>query len=370
MRCYKGSIAHIQFLLGIAIGIVITFFFSSMMSLQGSVVRLPPEHPHALGERRLAENSFDVHSHLHEHGQEHSHEDLDNLEDPHKVEFEDTHFHHDDESAAKRLSESTRVLCWIMTSPKTLEKKARHVKNTWGKRCNILLFFSSETNTTFPTIGLNVSEGRNHLTGKTIQAFKYIYDKYYNQADWFMKADDDTYVIVENLRYFLSGQNTSQPVYFGHRFKVIVKQGYYSGGAGYVLSKEALRRFGLYGNDTKRCRQDGGAEDAEIGKCLYNLGVSTGNSLDALGRTRFHCFNPETHLFGGFPPWYYKYDNDGAKKGTENISDYAISFHYIPAEKMYSLEFYIYHLRPYGIISQLQNLNNKPEVISVTPAAG
>ena len=81
----------------------------------------------------------------------------------------------------------------------------------------------------------------------------------------------NSYVVVENLRYFLSGFNTTEPLWFGHKIKLFVKQGYFSGGAGeifpilyqylillvinknkmhklgYVLSKEAAKRFVEHG---------------------------------------------------------------------------------------------------------------------------
>ena len=45
-----------------------------------------------------------------------------------------------------------------------------------------------------------------------------------DEADWFLKADDDTYTIVENLRLLLLNKNSSEPVFFGHKFKPYVKQ--------------------------------------------------------------------------------------------------------------------------------------------------
>lgn len=37
-----------------------------------------------------------------------------------------------------------KILCWIMTNPNNHKKKAVRIKETWGKRCNILLFMSSK----------------------------------------------------------------------------------------------------------------------------------------------------------------------------------------------------------------------------------
>ncbi|XP_061182114.1 glycoprotein-N-acetylgalactosamine 3-beta-galactosyltransferase 1-like [Saccostrea echinata] len=268
--------------------------------------------------------------------------------------LQDHHQHSDvNEDAANDLRKKVRVLCWVMTAPKNLDKKATAVKNTWGKRCNKVIFFSSETNTSFPTVGLQVSEGREHLTGKTIQAFKYCYEHYRDQFDWFLKADDDTFMIVENLRYFLSHHSPKSLVFFGHKFKPIVKQGYFSGGAGYVLSRASLDKFVTEGSvNPFICRQDGGAEDAELGRCMMKLGIKAGDSLDTFGKETFHPFVPIAHLEGHHPDWFYKYSAHKPRKGLGCCSDYSISFHYMSPSDMYLMDYLLYHLKPYGIVQQ------------------
>lgn len=99
---------------------------------------------------------------------------------------------HENTTLQKQLYDEVRVLCWIMTNPKNHMSKARHVLNTWGKRCNKLLIMSTELDEQLNVVALPVPEGRNSLWAKTKEAFKYVYQNHLNDADWFLKADDDT----------------------------------------------------------------------------------------------------------------------------------------------------------------------------------
>jgi glycoprotein-N-acetylgalactosamine 3-beta-galactosyltransferase len=95
------------------------------------------------------------------------------------------------ETQADRLFDQVRILCWIITTPENHLKKALHIQKTWGSRCNKLLFMSSQEDVVLKTVALPVREGRSTLWDKTRSSLQYIYNYHLNDAEWFLKADDD-----------------------------------------------------------------------------------------------------------------------------------------------------------------------------------
>ncbi|XP_075163755.1 glycoprotein-N-acetylgalactosamine 3-beta-galactosyltransferase 1-like [Haematobia irritans] len=256
----------------------------------------------------------------------------------------------DPEDLVQYLFNNTRVLCWIMTKPENHLTKAIHIKDTWGRRCNKLLFMSSQEDAVLQTIALPVEEGRQNLWHKTNLALKYIYDNHLNDADWFLKADDDTYVIMENLRYMLYPYPSEAPLYFGCKLMQFIQQGYMSGGAGYVLSKSSLEKFATTAyNNNQVCNHTFKEEDIQLGKCLENIGVIAGDTRDDEGKERFIPLTPNTVIPNNLSKWYPKLVYHAMNEKVNCCSDHAISFHYIEPDEFYVMEYLLYSLRPFGM---------------------
>ena len=187
------------------------------------------------------------------------------------------------------------------------------MNNTWARHCDKYFFVTTihnehvralnsekiiELSDPLPLVqpaGL-VYEKYSKLTDKVYASFKHVY-KYYNDYEWYLKADDDT--VTDNLKHFLRTKNSSDLQSYGYIIKnnVHVIGGYQAGGSGYLFGNRAMRLFGkaLEENKPVACPNTG-IEDVDVRTCFIQLNVSMGNTLDLNGRSRFHPFDLGVHL--------------------------------------------------------------------------
>jgi glycoprotein-N-acetylgalactosamine 3-beta-galactosyltransferase len=224
--------------------------------------------------------------------------------------YENREIFRSDLSHAKR---PVRIFCFVLTSPKTLPTRAELVYDAWANECDGLKFITTiPVNSTrskikkFKRVEFMYknkipilmpprfrNENYSRLTDKIYHTIIDLYKNYANDYDWFLKADDDTFIFVDHLRQFLERHDPESPIYFGYNLKTWV-----SGGAGYVLSRASLKRLGKklltqrtsqfsYRRYSKKCRNTG-VEDQDISNCLEKIGCIKGVSIDDCGRERFH----------------------------------------------------------------------------------
>ena len=151
------------------------------------------------------------------------------------------------------------------------------------------------------------------LTDKVYKTLRDVYLRY-NDYDWYLKADDDTFIFVDNLKSFLKTKNSSQPVTYGYDFKIVVEGGYHSGGAGYVLSSTALKKLGSALAFNYSFCPNTGIEDVDVASCLRKLDVFPDKSTDDAGRERFHPLSVKSHMTGDIPGWLNGYASNPVKK--------------------------------------------------------
>lgn len=128
-----------------------------------------------------------------------------------------------------------RILCMLNTRPAN-HYRAVHIQQLWGKHCDKLVYASTITDVILGTIGFNVTDEHDYVWAKQKRMMIYIYTNFLNHFDWFYKADDDSFAIMENLRYLLSSYSNEDPIIFGYKFNTTEHRwGYFSGGAGNLL---------------------------------------------------------------------------------------------------------------------------------------
>ena len=154
---------------------------------------------------------------------------------------------------------------------------------------------------------MDTSDAYGNLTAKSISMLKYVYETTKpGDFDWLIKADDDTYVIMDNLKWFLNDHCANETRTYGFNFDVAGDK-YHSGGGGYTISSSIVHKLGsALKENSSFCGMKNGIEDIEVARCLRQLNVTVGDSRDRRGRERFHGTSFIDH-FDGIAKWMESY---------------------------------------------------------------
>ena len=241
-------------------------------------------------------------------------------------------------------AEQVKVLCFIPVVS-TDHGKLLEVLYTWGKRCDKLVFASNKTDLELGAIKIDLPrlDGHNwsHLWLKERESMRYLWKTYGGEYDWFLKADLDTFIIMENLKTYLTSdeiqrQSATNAMILGHRISRYKKNMkrlsqheqdtfddsntwfrrhrfgnseilgsaflersnktfIYTQGGAYVMNQEYVRTLNTVmdepfclSSDTQMTQP----EDAAINFCMGFLGHYPYDTRDSNLRERFHVHPP------------------------------------------------------------------------------
>uniref|UniRef100_A0A7E4W2N4 N-acetylgalactosaminide beta-1,3-galactosyltransferase n=1 Tax=Panagrellus redivivus TaxID=6233 RepID=A0A7E4W2N4_PANRE len=252
--------------------------------------------------------------------------------------------------AAKHLPIKGSLFCWVMTTPHNHATKAIAINDTWIHECDHgQLFSSAPLQESIPATAVfrNFSDERELLYWKTIYAFQYSWSQISKKFDWYLKADDDAYVFVDNMKHYLAKLNPNEAHYLGFQFRPYLKHGYNSGGV-YVLSRAAVKLFveKAYLNETICPFSE--FEDVGIAQCLSALGIYPHDTRDSAGRQRFSAYNFE-EMFHGLKDILPEYVPSNMSSGYASVSPELVTLHHALPSELRVVHLVHHHVRKYRV---------------------
>lgn len=180
-----------------------------------------------------------------------------------------------------------KLVIFVHTCHKYEESRARKIENTWGANKNVI-FITDNPNS---SLKQNIYIGKYKYPGPTyhpenvIKMFNIFIQKY-NDYDWFMIIDDDSYLYIDRLIKYLEFQDKNDCLMIGdylnwteyHKSKDYSYNLWVAGGPGIVFTKKCIKIFLKLIND-----YDGNYYNHDV--WLHQIFLSKGKGLIK----RIHC---------------------------------------------------------------------------------
>lgn len=257
-------------------------------------------------------------------------------------------------------SSKPKILCMVYTHQGSHDTYLRAIVDTWATQCDGFFAASNVTDESLGAIKLDFPgpESYSNMWNKVQAMWKYAYEHYIDEFDYFHICGDDTYVFPDNLRTYAMGEHVQKllnghmdefsimsrkknkwrmarprPLLFGfpiHSMGPNHMEQYAGGGCGYTLNRAALRIFydtvmedGGYGYNITDSR-----EDILMARVLAEHGVTCSDTRDENGAFRYLPDNPMSEYRG-----LHKFPGRGIDErvqchgGLDAFSDETISIH-------------------------------------------
>lgn len=266
------------------------------------------------------------------------------------------------------------LLCIVITADQR-SQEAEAVAHTWGQRCDGIVFFSdigapagevpkvdAGEETAEVSWSLKLSIWLSIAATPKLAAF-----------DYYLWAQDSTYVAVDNLKAFLRSSAVaepharSEPLFIGRRFRregSTDAEAVFLSNSGYLLNQAALRELVAKARGSgAACRLELEAPgDLQLAACMRGSGEpSKGGGVvvpietrTTNGAERFIPLSPGVSLSydpvsGGesSPPWYRRYSIE-LRLGQDCCAAKAITFGSVSAAGLYRIEDALYGCRAKG----------------------
>ncbi|KAL9874488.1 glycoprotein-N-acetylgalactosamine 3-beta-galactosyltransferase 1-like isoform 1-T1 [Glossina fuscipes fuscipes] len=196
---------------------------------------------------------------------------------------------HANTDIANDLLKEVRIICLVNTMSDNYYKRDVHIKYTWGKRCQKLLFLGLPDHSDYDAISAS-AEG-----SKLKDAFKYIYKHHANDAEWFLLTDDDTYFVMESLRFLLHPYHAQTSTYFFIQ-PVHLDEGSVTAKGSFVLSKQTLQALVEVAFQLKQQCNLLNDYNNQLKKCLQTINATVGDTY-GLPLLSKECCSPYTIAF-------------------------------------------------------------------------
>lgn len=238
-----------------------------------------------------------------------------------------------------------RVVCWIVYTDDEHDEYLAAINSTWGRKCDLFL--------TFTTIEMERNDFIIPLDKTKIHSefeiprfvWKYICTHYLHLGDWFINLELRSFVVMENLKRFLSQYSSDRNV--AKLFSYRSYEGRTSLSEIRLLNRRALEEIGRGSLGADQCLLDSDAES-----CLRRKGIVI-SPLREDGVNLAVVFSADDFIKAIFPDRFGRFSHafDWVMKriflsdSEHKVSDATIIFQNLQDEELYVYQSLIYSIR-------------------------